>query len=160
MQHPKFYIFSISSSRFHLYLYILSISFLRFHPYFFIWDILTFLYNPCSFQILKIHPEQFHNGILRLAISFLLFHPYDSISSNLSLLFHTIDFHLLYFILTCFIHDFSSQSISSDNTSHSVWNWLEWKIKDETYQDEMLILKVRMKNVGMKCYIYEIVLNW
>ena len=36
MQHPKFYIFSISSSRFHLYLLILSISFLRFHPYFFI----------------------------------------------------------------------------------------------------------------------------
>ena len=108
MQHPKFYTFSISSSRFHLYLLILSISFLRFHPYFFILDILTFLYNPLSFQALKIHPEQFHNGILRLAISFLLFHPYDSISSNLSLLFHTIDFHLLYFILTCFILDFSS----------------------------------------------------
>ena len=99
MQHPKFYIFSISSLRFHLYLYILYISFLSFCPFFFIWDILTFLYNPPSFQILKIHPEQFHNRILRLTISVLLFHPYDSISPNLSLPFHTIDFHLLYFIL-------------------------------------------------------------
>ena len=99
MQHPKFYIFSISSSRFHLYLSILSISFLRFHPYFFILDILTFTYNPPSFQALKLHPEQFHNGILRLVISFLLFHPYHFISPNISLLFHTIYFHLLYFIL-------------------------------------------------------------
>ena len=99
MQHPKFYIFSISSSRFHLYLLILSISFLRFHPYFFILDILTFPYNPPSFEALKLHPEQFHNGILRLVISFLLFHPYHFISPNISLLFHTIYFHLLYFIL-------------------------------------------------------------
>ena len=99
MQHPKFYTFSISSSRFHLYLLILSISFLRFHPYFFILDILTFTYNPPSFQALKLHPEQFHNGILRLVISFLLFHPYHFISPNISLLFHTIYFHLLYFIL-------------------------------------------------------------
>ena len=99
MQHPKFYIFSISSSRFHLYLLILSISFLRFHPYFFILDILTFPSNPPSFEALKLHPEQFHNGILRLVISFLLFHPYHFISPNISLLFHTIYFHLLYFIL-------------------------------------------------------------
>ena len=99
MQHPKFYTFSISSSRFHLYLSILSISFLRFHPYFFILDILSFTYNPSSFQALKLHPEQFHNGILRLVISFLLFHPYHFISPNISLLFHTIYFHLLYFIL-------------------------------------------------------------
>ena len=99
MQHPKFYIFSISSSRFHLYLSILSISFLRFHPYFFILDILTFPYNPPSFEAFKLHPEQFHNGILRLVISFLLFHPYHFISPNISLLFHTIYFHLLYFIL-------------------------------------------------------------
>ena len=96
MQHPKFYTFSISSSRFHLYLLILSISFLRFHPYFFILDILSFTYNPPSFQALKLHPEQFHNGILRLVISFLLFHPYHFISPNISLLFHTIYFHLLY----------------------------------------------------------------
>ena len=99
MQHPKFYIFSISSSRFHLYLSILSISFLRFHPYFFILDILSFTYNPPSFQALKLHPEQFHNGILRLVISFLLFHPFHFISPNISLLFHTFYFHLLYFIL-------------------------------------------------------------
>ena len=62
MQHPKFYTFSISSSRFHLYLLILSISFLRFHPYFFILDILTFPYNPPSFEALKLHPKQFHNA--------------------------------------------------------------------------------------------------
>ena len=99
MQHPKFYIFSISCLRFHLYLLILSISFLRFHPYFFILRHSNLPLKSSISSCFAINPEQFHNEILRLAISFLLFHPYYSISPNLSLLFHTIGFHLSYFIL-------------------------------------------------------------
>ena len=94
----------------------------------------------------------------------LQFHSYYFI-----LMIPSLQIYLYYFILLIFTFYISSLNNSDYHIhpsqfhmiiSHWVWNWLEWKIKDETCQDEMLILKVRMKNVGMKCYIYEIVLNW
>ena len=63
-----------------------------------------------------------------------------------------------YFILKQFRFSYSSQTISSDNSKIQYEiNWNDkLRMKPE---NKMVILKDWKKNVGMKCYLYEIVLN-
>ena len=63
-----------------------------------------------------------------------------------------------YFILKQFRFSYSSQTISSDNSKIQYEiNWNDkLRMKPE---NKMVILKDWKKNVGMKCYLYEIVLH-
>ena len=137
MQHPKFYIFSISSLRFHLYLLILSISFMRFHPYLFILRYFNFLlYNPPSFHalqyiqnnfIMKFWDLPFHSYYFILIIPSFLMYPY-------------------YFIPLIFTFHISSFNNSGCHIHPSHFHPIISHIQYEIERNE----KSRMKHVRMK----------